>query len=174
MEGLLSEFCRPLAHAQNAIAALGYFCLPPHNGKLAAPVLILKIALRATPVKAQCGQCVFRSSEGGGRRADIDGTSRPGWPFSLRGWQVMYIAEAIPTVGIGVITFFVLTDRPDQAKFVTAEESRWLVTTIAAERRATEPSKSTRSCPTPESLSTVNWLILGASATLSNQTGHDA
>jgi len=50
----------------------------------------------------------------------------------------MYIAEAIPTVGIGVITFFVLTDRPDQAKFVTAEESRWLVTTIAAERRATE------------------------------------
>jgi hypothetical protein len=28
--------------------------------------------------------------------------------------------------------------------------------------------------PTPESLSPVNWLILGASATLSNQTGHDA
>jgi hypothetical protein len=50
----------------------------------------------------------------------------------------MYIAEAIPTVGIGVITFFVLTDPPDQAKFLTAEERRWLVTTIAAERRATE------------------------------------
>jgi ACS family tartrate transporter-like MFS transporter len=58
--------------------------------------------------------------------------------FGLRGWQVMYIAEAIPTVGIGVITFFVLTDRPDQAQFLTAEERRWLVTTIAAERRATE------------------------------------
>ena len=27
---------------------------------------------------------------------------------------------------------------------------------------------------TPESLSPVNWLILVASATLSNQTGHDA
>jgi MFS transporter, ACS family, tartrate transporter len=58
--------------------------------------------------------------------------------FGLRGWQVMYIAEAIPTVVIGVITFFVLTDRPDQAKFLTAEERNWLVTTIAAERRATE------------------------------------
>jgi ACS family tartrate transporter-like MFS transporter len=58
--------------------------------------------------------------------------------FGLRGWQVMYIAEAIPTVVIGVITFFVLTDRPEQARFLTAEERDWLVTTIAAERRATE------------------------------------
>jgi MFS transporter, ACS family, tartrate transporter len=58
--------------------------------------------------------------------------------FGLRGWQVMYIAEAIPTVVIGVITFFVLTDRPEQAKFLTAEERNWLVTTVAAERRATE------------------------------------
>jgi MFS transporter, ACS family, tartrate transporter len=58
--------------------------------------------------------------------------------FGLQGWQVMYIAEAIPTVAIGVITLFVLTDRPEQAKFLTAEERNWLVTTIAAERRTTE------------------------------------
>jgi hypothetical protein len=56
----------------------------------------------------------------------------------------MYIAEAIPTVGI---TFFVLTDRPDQAKFLTAEERRWLVTTIAAERRATEAVRKFGSSP---------------------------
>jgi ACS family tartrate transporter-like MFS transporter len=58
--------------------------------------------------------------------------------FGLKGWQVMYIAEAIPTVVIGVITFFVLTDRPSQAKFLKPEERDWLVATIAAERRATE------------------------------------
>jgi ACS family tartrate transporter-like MFS transporter len=58
--------------------------------------------------------------------------------FGLKGWQVMYIAEAIPTVVIGVLTFFVLTDRPEQAKFLTEEERNWLVTKIAAERRATE------------------------------------
>jgi len=58
--------------------------------------------------------------------------------FGLRGWQVMYIAEAIPTVIVGAITFLVLTDRPEQAKFLTAEERNWLVATIAAERRATE------------------------------------
>src|SRR6202050_2352889 len=56
--------------------------------------------------------------------------------FGLRGWQVMYIAEAIPTVVIGVVTFFVLTDRPEQATFLTAEERNWLVSTIAAEPRA--------------------------------------
>src|SRR2546421_1069526 len=58
--------------------------------------------------------------------------------LGLRGWQVMYIAEAIPTVVIGVLTFFVLTDRPEQAKFLTAEERNWLVAKIATERRATE------------------------------------
>jgi MFS transporter, ACS family, tartrate transporter len=58
--------------------------------------------------------------------------------FGLRGWQVMYFAEAIPTVVIGVLTLFVLTDRPEQARFLTAEERSWLVATIAAERRATE------------------------------------
>ena len=63
---------------------------------------------------------------------DLDGL------FGLRGWQIMYIAEAIPTVAIGVLTYFVLTDRPQQAKFLTEEERNWLVATIAAERRATE------------------------------------
>src|SRR5437899_211943 len=58
--------------------------------------------------------------------------------FGLKGWQVMYIAEAIPTLVIGVITYFVLTDRPAQAKFLTPEERDWLVAKIAAERRATE------------------------------------
>jgi MFS transporter, ACS family, tartrate transporter len=58
--------------------------------------------------------------------------------FNLRGWQVMFIAEGLPTIALGVLTFFVLTDRPQQAKFLTEEERNWLVTTIAGERRATE------------------------------------
>jgi MFS transporter, ACS family, tartrate transporter len=39
---------------------------------------------------------------------------------------------------VGVLTFFVLTDRPEQAKFLSAEERNWLVAKIASERRATE------------------------------------
>jgi ACS family tartrate transporter-like MFS transporter len=56
--------------------------------------------------------------------------------FGLRGWQIMYIAEAIPTVIIGVVTFFLLTDKPEQARFLSGEEKTWLSATLRAERRA--------------------------------------
>jgi ACS family tartrate transporter-like MFS transporter len=62
--------------------------------------------------------------------------------LGLRGWQLMYIAEAIPTVLIGVVTLFVLTDRPEQAKFLTVEEKTWLANTLASERRAKEAVKT--------------------------------
>src|SRR6201985_1778536 len=44
--------------------------------------------------------------------------SLDGW-LALKGWQVMYLAEGIPTLVIGVVTLFVLTDKPEQAKFLT-------------------------------------------------------
>ncbi len=62
--------------------------------------------------------------------------------FGLKGWQIMYIAEAIPTVIIGVATLFVLTDRPEQAKFLTQEERIWLAARLLAERRAKEAVKT--------------------------------
>ncbi len=62
--------------------------------------------------------------------------------YGLRGWQIMYIAEAIPTVLIGVVTLFVLTDRPEQASFLTIEEKTWLAATLAAERKAKEAVKT--------------------------------
>jgi MFS transporter, ACS family, tartrate transporter len=62
--------------------------------------------------------------------------------FGLRGWQIMYIAEAIPTILIGVVTLFVLTDRPEHAKFLTVEEKTWLAGKLAAERKAKEAVKT--------------------------------
>src|SRR6476646_2374503 len=62
--------------------------------------------------------------------------------FGLRGWQVMYIAEAIPTVLIGIVTLFVLTDRPEQAKFLTVEEKTWLANKLAEERKIKESAKT--------------------------------
>src|ERR1700680_4706556 len=58
--------------------------------------------------------------------------------LGLKGWQIMYLAEAIPTVAIGIVTLFLLTDRPEQAKFLTAEERAWLAAKLASER---PPSK---------------------------------
>ena len=58
--------------------------------------------------------------------------------MGLHGWQWMYIAEGVPTVLIGVVTLFVLTDKPEQATFLTAEEKSWLGAKLLAERKAKE------------------------------------
>jgi MFS transporter, ACS family, tartrate transporter len=58
--------------------------------------------------------------------------------YGLKGWQIMYIAEGVPTVLIGIVTLFVLTDRPAQAKFLTVEEKNWLSAKLASERTAKE------------------------------------
>jgi ACS family tartrate transporter-like MFS transporter len=58
--------------------------------------------------------------------------------FGLRGWQIMYLAEGIPTVLMGIATLFIMIDRPEQAKFLTAEEKAWLTNKLASERKAKE------------------------------------
>jgi ACS family tartrate transporter-like MFS transporter len=55
--------------------------------------------------------------------------------LGLRGWQVMYIFEAIPTVLIGIFAFFYLTDRPSQARWLASDERSWLEQTIGHEQR---------------------------------------
>jgi ACS family tartrate transporter-like MFS transporter len=61
--------------------------------------------------------------------------------FGLSGWQVMYIAEGVPTMILGIITFLVLTDKPTQATFLTDAEKSWLTAKIATERAAKEAVK---------------------------------
>jgi MFS family permease len=56
--------------------------------------------------------------------------------FGFKGWQIMYIAEALPTIIVGILTLIVLTDRPEQARFLTAEEKAWLSKALAADERA--------------------------------------
>ncbi len=58
--------------------------------------------------------------------------------WGLKGWQIMYIAEGVPTVLIGIVTLFVLTDYPAQANFLTDEEKAWLSAKLASERIAKE------------------------------------
>jgi ACS family tartrate transporter-like MFS transporter len=61
--------------------------------------------------------------------------------FGLKGWQIMYIAEAIPTIVVGILTLLVLTDRPEQAKFLTTDEKAWITAKIASERPPREDKK---------------------------------
>ncbi|MBR7559169.1 MFS transporter, partial [Mycobacterium tuberculosis] len=47
--------------------------------------------------------------------------------MGLAGWQWMFILEAIPAFILGVVVFFYMTDRPEQASWLKEDERAWLV-----------------------------------------------
>lgn len=53
--------------------------------------------------------------------------------LGMRGWQAMFVIEALPAVILGVIAFFYLTDRPKKANWLKPEERDWLTTQLANE-----------------------------------------
>ncbi len=56
--------------------------------------------------------------------------------FDLRGWQLMFIIEGIVTVLVGVVVFFVMTDRPEDAGWLKPDEREWLAATMRTEYEA--------------------------------------
>ena len=54
----------------------------------------------------------------------------------LAGWQWLYIIEAAPALILAAVTYTYLTDRPAQAKWLSAEERDWLTERLASEHRA--------------------------------------
>ena len=58
--------------------------------------------------------------------------------FGLRGWQLMFVLEGIPSVLIGIVALFYLVDRPEHATWLTDEEKAWLHRELAAETAAKE------------------------------------
>jgi ACS family tartrate transporter-like MFS transporter len=51
----------------------------------------------------------------------------------LKGWQWMFLLEAIPTIVLGIFVFALLPDRPADAKWLSADEKRWLQAELARE-----------------------------------------
>ena len=67
----------------------------------------------------------------------LDGT------LGLRGWQWLFLLEGIPSVIMGVVTYFYLTDRPSDAKtWLEADERAWLDARILAEHTRKEAELS--------------------------------
>ena len=54
--------------------------------------------------------------------------------LGYRGWQWLFILEAIPAVLLGLVAFAILPDGPGQARWLTPQQSAWLQDRLAAER----------------------------------------
>ncbi len=61
--------------------------------------------------------------------------------WGLTGWQWMYIAEAIPTVIVGLLLLVMVTDSPAVARWLSGAERDWLVATLEKERRLVEATR---------------------------------
>ncbi len=54
--------------------------------------------------------------------------------FGLRGWQLMFLVEGLPSIIMGLAVLYYLTDRPDQATWLADDEKTWLTRVLSAER----------------------------------------
>jgi MFS transporter, ACS family, tartrate transporter len=59
----------------------------------------------------------------------------------LAGWKWMFLAEAVPTILVGIVFLFFITDRPTQAHWLGDQERTWLIATLEEERRLIEASR---------------------------------
>jgi MFS transporter, ACS family, tartrate transporter len=56
--------------------------------------------------------------------------------LGLKGWQWLFVIEGIPSVVLGVIAWFYLTDRPSQANWLSVEQKAWLAAKLEGELAA--------------------------------------
>ncbi|MET9344048.1 MFS transporter [Nonomuraea sp. NPDC003804] len=64
-----------------------------------------------------------------------------GWLVEHAGWRVMFVAEALPAVLLGVVVWLFLPDGPAQARWLTGEEKAIVQAEVEAEAR---PERSVR------------------------------
>jgi MFS family permease len=57
--------------------------------------------------------------------------------LGLGGWQWVFILEALPAVLLGLAAYVWLTDRPENATWLTAEQQRWLTGRLQREQTRT-------------------------------------
>jgi ACS family tartrate transporter-like MFS transporter len=58
----------------------------------------------------------------------------------LRGWQWLFLLEGVPALVVGVMVLKYLTDRPEEAEWLTPQERRVLIQSLRDPTLANEPS----------------------------------
>jgi D-galactonate transporter len=61
--------------------------------------------------------------------------------MGLRGWQWLFIIEAVPAVLLAFVVYFYLTDRPSEARWLPDDQRNWLATRLDLEERQREAAK---------------------------------
>ena len=56
--------------------------------------------------------------------------------MGLKGWQWLFVIEGIPSVLLGIVTWFYLTDRPAKADWLTPAQKAWLSAKLESETAA--------------------------------------
>lgn len=55
--------------------------------------------------------------------------------LGMRGWHWVFLLEGIPAMILGIVCLFVLTDRPEQANWLTDKQREWLSDRLTTEKR---------------------------------------
>ena len=61
----------------------------------------------------------------------------------LKGWQWLFIIEGLPTTVLGLVAFFHLTDRPDDARWLEPEHKEWLSRRLTEDEEELQPPHMT-------------------------------
>jgi len=78
------------------------------------------------------------------------------------GWRWLLLMEGLPAVVLGMVTLFYLTDRPQQARWLPAEERDWLVAELDRETSARSAHTSAwKALRNPDVLLLALILLLG-------------
>ena len=61
--------------------------------------------------------------------------------MGLKGWQWLFVIEGIPSIILGVVAWFYLTDRPAKADWLSAEQKAWLSAKLESETAAKQAAQ---------------------------------
>jgi MFS transporter, ACS family, tartrate transporter len=62
--------------------------------------------------------------------------------FTIEGWRWLFFLEGLPAILLGVVAFFFLTDRPTQARWLTADQRQWISRKLEEEKPVNRQSIS--------------------------------
>ncbi|WP_158750941.1 MFS transporter [Acidobacterium sp. S8] len=52
----------------------------------------------------------------------------------IAGWKWLFVGEGVPSILLGTLVFWVLTDTPHEASWLSADERNWLIETLTSEQ----------------------------------------